>query len=781
MYFNISSNKLYNQRPYANVKSLKTPNDFLEPKPTSALKPIRLQRPENFKSGNDTTFTSKLQQVEIRTNGYNDTHDDYVMNTRLSEKVLDGTKNANSNTALLTNDNSKVFYRSDGHRKPGRFINSGCFRQSSHNNNSNDFNLHNNDLCCGDEDSWLLSFIESKNEGCYSCMRFNDENENTHKQHKNKRNIDERHIKGLKTKDLIEITERRKQWVINHKQKEKEREKEKENELNIENVNDLIMENKNTNEEQFTIKSPCSLSEKIENGVQTSFIFNEEDNNILLTNNDLNDSLLDTVNQEEPLPLRFDKCINTNTKSKPTLNNNNVNTDDNNIITTNQEIFEIESNVPKTIINQNHNNSFSSNSSENNNNNIETTTNFNINPNITTTTINNTTTNNNITEFQIEENPILSKTFKKTEQPESPDNSFDIYRNDLPEVVKIQNETLEMDFTKIKNSNISTLVNNYETNNNTSTNLNNNNTLKRINYFEETLTKLPRNDSSDKVVGNIVLTTEIKQQQEEPTQPQNQFVNRRYDSDFKAKNSKPKIASLNIKNQSIPDCQDKILNKSTFVYHKVQIATSSRNEKPNNINTTSNNPNNGCNNVSVCQKKHVKTNSCGIIKDPTKPKETKRKKPELSVNNQHGISLITASTRKKIRKLNNYSEIYKNKQRTNNTLNVYTPSAYRIQNFNQNIPSTKRNKMHIDFSRQPINPLIDRSLEKDNKDEYDYQLIQRRIGNNKNSKIIDVAGVFGNSKEECFNEKENGFVICKNNSWCDNKIISKKHNQSSIN
>ena len=87
--------------------SQSTINELLEPK-VPLFHPIKI-----FNISNRSFFSNK--QVEIRGNSEND-NDDYVINTRMSEKVIDKAntcKHGISNTGIMTNYDSRSLVNED--------------------------------------------------------------------------------------------------------------------------------------------------------------------------------------------------------------------------------------------------------------------------------------------------------------------------------------------------------------------------------------------------------------------------------------------------------------------------------------------------------------------------------------------------------------------------------------------------------------------------------------------------------------------------------------------
>ena len=693
MYFNISSHKLNNHRTHATRNPLQSPTDFLEPKTSSALKPILIHPHEYSKNINDSSLTTKFHQIELRTNDFNDTHDDCILNSKRSDLCINKTKNINSNTGLLTNDNSNMFYKSEGHNKKGsNIVNYGYTKMNSNNVV--------NDLYYGEDDSWLMSVIEMKNDN----VNVNNRKEKNNKIHKMKMNGECKYIKSLRRNELIEIAQRRKQIVMN--------------------INKNKQEKNNNNKKEIHIHN-----DKVENGVQTSFSYNNENNgshNIVINNNNNNydyESSLDKVNQSET----FQLCNDNNNKysiSNSNYNCNNVN------YTSNPEIFEIEdSKITKIITsnqNNNNNNSFSSCSNDNNNNNNDNVIYANHSDTFSTNN------NNNITEFLIEENPslITKSNQNQIEQIDSINNSFNVYQNDLSEITKIQNETLKMDYNKVKN---------------TSSTSSNDNTLKRINYFEDTLPKYHKEEGETSSYNNdnkVLLSNQIQINESNYKSKPQQFINSRYDSDFTIKS---RIDSSNI--QSHPPL-------GVFEHKAPHMLITSNSSRYNNISSNDN-----INNIITNSVKHSKNNSCSFIKE-NKPKMPQLiSKPKIMyINNSNNNS-----TKKKKRNHTNYSDIYKSKQSTSNTLNVGSSSnIHRFPHIKQNIKQTTTTT-HIDYhsSGEYVNQLMRNSSEQNNSN------------NNTNFHIID------NTSEDIVRVSNSNNKLRKNNSWCEKTSIINKYNENS--
>jgi hypothetical protein len=120
------------------------------------------------------------------------------------------------------------------------------------------------------------------------------------------------------------------------------------------------------------------------------------------------------------------------------------------------------------------------------------------------------------------------------------------------------------------------------------------------------------------------------------------------------------------------------------------------------------------------------------------------------------------STKKKKRNHTNYSDIYKSKQSTSNTLNVGSSSnIHRFPHIKQNIKQTTTTHIDYNSSGEYVNQLMRNSSEQNNSN------------NNTNFHIID------NTSEDIVRVSNSNNKLRKNNSWCEKTSIINKYNENS--
>ena len=215
---------------------------------------------------------------------------------------------------------------------------------------------------------------------------------------------------------------------------------------------------------------------------------------------------------------------------------------------------------------------------------------------------------------------------KESEEFNKENNSID--NNNISQSIKCEETQVEeLDFDKFRQQNETK-----EINISTSMHINdlndNNTTIKKMNFFEETLNRIKKKETKDKIDIPVLSNKDKLVFDNKKLKKSNVFTSSRYDNNYKEIQKKTKNYNISYKPKNeIPFPKPKITIDTKSTKHTIIVDNNSRN-----------------NDTNVYKRKHIKTNSCVFTNNNMKTpvniekEQIKKKKP---------------------RKMQNYSEIYK--------------------------------------------------------------------------------------------------------------------------